>query len=255
MGGLKKYAPWTCGVLACASLAIAGFPFTSGFFSKDAILGAAYAHAPWMYWVGVVTAGMTAFYVWRAFWMTFWGDYRGHGHPHESSWTMLGPLVVLAVLSIVGGFVFNVPEILSGMFPIKEATENGGPGEMVLTGISVAFGLAGIALSWLMYVVNKDIPEKITSSLGGVYTLVYNKYFVDEAYDAAIVRPLVQGSESVLWKTVDAGLIDGTVNGMGTQSQGVGSLLRLLQSGNIRSYATWVVIGAVVVIVVMGVTR
>ena len=126
---------------------------------------------------------------------------------------------------------------------------------MVLTGISVAFGLAGIALSWLMYVVNKDIPEKITSSLGGVYTLVYNKYFVDEAYDAAIVRPLVQGSESVLWKTVDAGLIDGTVNGMGTQSQGVGSLLRLLQSGNIRSYATWVVIGAVVVIVVMGVTR
>ena len=253
MGGLKKYAPWTCGVLLCASLAISGFPFTSGFFSKDAILGAAYAYAPWMYWVGVVTAGMTAFYVWRAFWMTFWGDYRGHGHPHESSWTMLGPLVVLAVLSIAGGFLFNVPQILSGMFPIKEAADTGGPGETVLTAISVAFGLGGIGLSYLMYVVSPGIPDKISSALGGVYTLVYNKYFVDEAYDAAIVRPLIQGSESVLWKTVDAGVIDGMVNGAGTQSQGVGSILRLLQSGNIRSYATWVVIGAVAVIIAIGI--
>ncbi len=253
MGGLKKYAPVTMIVLACASLAIAGFPFTSGFFSKDAILGAAYAYAPWMYWVGVVTAGMTAFYVWRAFWMTFWGDYRGHGHPHESSWTMLAPLVVLAVLSIAGGFLFNVPQILSGMFPIKEAVETGGMSEVMLTGISVAFGLAGIGLSYLMYVVSPAIPEKISSALGGIYTLVYNKYFVDEAYDAAIVRPLIQGSESVLWKVADAGVIDGIVNGAGTQSQGIGNILRLLQSGNIRSYATWVVIGAVVVIVAMGI--
>src|SRR5580704_7928345 len=221
MGGLKKYAPWTCLVLACASLAIAGFPFTSGFFSKDAILGAAYAYAPWMYWVGVITAGMTAFYVWRAFWITFWGDYKGHGHPHESDWSMLGPLVVLAVLSIVGGFLFNVPEILSGMFPVKEASDTGGPSEMVLTSISVAFGLGGIALSYLMYVVNTSIPDKITSALGGLYTLVYNKYFVDEIYDTTIVRPLIQGSESVLWKTADAGLIDGIVNGAGTQSQSI----------------------------------
>jgi len=253
MGGLKKYAPWTCLVLACASLAISGFPFTSGFFSKDAILGAAYAHAPWMYWVGVVTAGMTAFYVWRAFWMTFWGDYKGHGHPHESDWVMLAPLVVLAILSIVGGFVFNVPQILSGMFPIKEATDTGGPGETVLTAISVAFGLGGIGLSYVMYVLSPAIPGKITSALGGVYTLVYNKYFVDEVYDAVIVHPLVQGSESVLWKTADAGLIDGIVNGAGTQSQGIGSILRLLQSGNIRSYATWVLVGAVALIVAMGI--
>ena len=166
---------------------------------------------------------------------------------------MLGPLVVLAVLSIAGGFLFNVPQILSGLFPIKEAAENGGPGEAVLTGISVAFGLAGIGLSYLMYVVNKDIPEKITSALGGVYTLVYNKYFVDELYDATIVRPLIDGSESVLWKVADAGVIDGIVNGAGSTSQGVGGILRLLQSGNIRSYATWVVIGAVVVIVAIGV--
>jgi NADH-quinone oxidoreductase subunit L len=166
---------------------------------------------------------------------------------------MLGPLVVLAILSIVGGFLFNVPEILSGMFPIHEVAEGSGPGEVVLTAISVAFGLGGIALSYLMYVVNPAIPEKISSALGGLYTLVYNKYFVDEAYDAVIVQPLVHGSETVLWKTADAGIIDGIVNGIGTESKGVGGILRLLQSGNIRSYATWVVIGAVAVIVAIGI--
>ena len=122
MGGLRKYAPITMWTLACASAAISGFPYTSGFFSKDAILGAAYGHAPWMYWVGVITAGMTAFYVWRAFWMTFMGDYKGHGHPHESPWSMLGPCGA-AFLSLTGGFLFNVPKILEGMFPLKEGAE------------------------------------------------------------------------------------------------------------------------------------
>jgi NADH-quinone oxidoreductase subunit L len=248
MGGLKKYAPKTMLVLACASLAIAGFPGTSGFFSKDAILTAAYAHAPWMFWVGVITAGMTAFYVWRAFWMTFWGDYRGHGHPHESPWSMLGPLVVLAFLSLFGGFMFNVPKILSGMFPLPEEV----PGEGTLMAISIAAGLIGIAVSYYMYVVNKELPEKITSALGGVYTLVYNKYYVDEAYDAALVHPLVEGSKTVLWHGVDQGVIDGAVNGVGHESRAIGGVLKLIQSGNIRSYATWVVLGSVVLLLVMG---
>jgi NADH-quinone oxidoreductase subunit L len=249
MGGLKKYAPITCYTLAAASLAISGFPFTAGYFSKDAILGAAHAHAPWMYWVGVVTAGMTAFYVWRAFWMTFSGDYKGHGHPHESPWSMLGPLVVLAVLSIFGGWLFNVPKILEGMFPLAE-----GPEDMMLTYISVAFGLGGIGLSYYMYVVNPALPETIASSLGGLYKLVYNKYFVDEIYDATVVHPLVAGSETVLWHGVDQGVIDATVNGVGHQSKSIGGILKLLQSGNIRSYATWVVIGAVALLLVMGLT-
>src|SRR5579863_4037621 len=249
MGGLKKYAPWTCGTLACASLAISGFPFTSGYFSKDAILGAAYGYAPWMYWVGVITAGMTAFYVWRAFWMTFWGDYKGHGHPHESEWSMLGPLVVLAFLSIFGGWFFNVPRILDSMFPIAEGVEN-----MALTYISVAFGLIGIALSYYMYVVNKELPDRIASSLGGLYNVVYNKYFVDEIYDAAVVSPMITGSRAVLWHGMDQGVIDGIVNGVGTESKSIGGVLKLLQSGNIRSYATWVVLGAVALLIVMGVT-
>ena len=251
MGGLKKYAPWSCLVLACASLAIAGVPGTSGFFSKDAILTAAYEHAPWMFWIGVVTAGMTAFYVWRAFWMTFWGNYRGHGHPHESPWSMLGPLVVLAVLSLGGGFFFNVPEILKGMFPLAEEAA---PNEAMLMGISIAAGLAGIAISYFMYVVRPELPGKVTAALGGVYTLVYNKYFVDEAYDAMVVEPVIQGSESVLWKIVDKGLIDGLVNGMGHQSQAIGGVLRRIQSGNIRSYATWVLVGSVLLLIALGVS-
>jgi NADH-quinone oxidoreductase subunit L len=250
MGGLKKYAPITCLVLAAASLAIAGFPGTSGFFSKDAILTAAYEHAPWMFWVGVITAGMTAFYVWRAFWMTFWGEYRGHGHPHESSWIMLAPLCVLAVLSIAGGFLFNVPEILKGMFPlpVEEA-----PNEAMLMGISVAAGLIGIALSYYMYVMNQELPGRIADRLGWVYRLVNDKYRVDEAYDAVIVEPLIEGSSAILWKTIDKGTIDGAVNAVGSQAQGIGGILRLIQSGNIRSYATWVLAGSVVVIVLMGI--
>ena len=250
MGGLKKYAPWTCLTLACASLAISGFPFTSGFYSKDAILGAAYEHAHWMFWVGVVTAGMTAFYVWRAFWMTFWGDYKGHGHPHESPPSMLAPLIVLAVLSIVGGFAFNVPHILENMFPPAEVAD-----ETRLTIISVLFGLGGIALSWYMYVVNKALPEQIASTFSGLYNLIYNKYFVDEIYDATIVNPMIAGSRTVLWHGVDQGVIDGIVNGVGTQSKGIGGVLKLLQSGNIRSYATWVAIGAVALLLIMGVAE
>ncbi len=160
---------------------------------------------------------------------------------------MTGPLMVLALLSVVGGFLFNVPKILEGMFPIGE--EN--PNEMMLTGISVAFGLAGLAISYYMYVINPKAPESITSALGGIYKLVYNKYYVDEAYDAMIVDPLIAGSRSVLWKVADQGVIDGIVNGVGTQSRGIGGWLKRIQSGNIRSYATWVVVGAVVLLIMM----
>src|ERR1700691_2279042 len=115
MGGLRKQMPIAAITLLCASLAISGFPFTAGFFSKDAILVAAYARAPWMYWVGVLTAGMTAFYVFRAWFMAFTGEYRGHAHPHESPLVMTGPLMILALLSLGGGFI-NVPHFLEPMF-------------------------------------------------------------------------------------------------------------------------------------------
>ena len=242
MGGLRTKIPWTFWTMLCASLAISGFPFTSGFFSKDAILIAAHGYAPWMYWLGVVTAGMTAFYVFRAIFMTFFGTYRGHEHPHESPPVMYLPLVVLAALSLGGGFI-KIPEFLGKFFPTGEVPE-----DSTLMAVSVAFGLGGIALAYLMYVLKPSMAESFADSVKGLYTLVYNKYFVDEIYDAAVVRPVVGGSRAVLWKAVDAGFIDGMVNGVGTFSRGVGGVLRRMQSGNIRSYASWVLLGSVTVI-------
>jgi NADH-quinone oxidoreductase subunit L len=126
------------------------------------------------------------------------------------------------------------------------------PNEAMLMGISIAAGLIGIGLSYYMYVVNTAVPGRIASALGGLYTLVYNKYFVDEAYDAAVVHPVIEGSSAVLWKGVDQGVIDGIVNNVGIQSRGIGDILKRIQSGNVRSYATWVVVGSVVLIIAMG---
>jgi NADH-quinone oxidoreductase subunit L len=247
MGGLRKEIPITFWTMACAWVAIAGVPPFSGFASKDAILLAAHHHAPWMYWVGVLTAAMTAFYVSRAMFMTFFGRPRGHHHPHESPPSMTIPLAILALLSLGGGFI-PIPSFLETIFPKLEEAH-----DFTLVAISVAAGLVGIALAYVMYVAKPGMADAFAGNVGGLYKLVYNKYFVDEIYDAAIVTPVVKGSETVLWKGVDAGLIDGIVNGAGSSSRGVGSVLRLLQSGNIRSYATWVLAGCVLVIVAMGI--
>jgi NADH-quinone oxidoreductase subunit L len=248
MGGLRKKIPWTYLTMMCAAVAIAGVPPFSGFFSKDAILVAAYQHAPWMYWLGTLTAGMTAFYVFRAIFLAFFGEYRGDKHAHESPPVMLIPLAVLALLSLAGGFLFKVPQFLAPLFPALEAPEN-----PALVAISVAAGLVGIALAWLMYVARPGMADSFAASMNGLYTLVYNKYFVDEIYGAAVVDPLVGGSRVVLWKGVDTGLIDGAANGVGARARNVGNLLRLIQSGNIRSYATWVLFGSVVLIVAVGI--
>ena len=284
MGGLRKYMPITMITLLCASLAIAGFPFLSGYYSKDLILEAAYEHAPWMYWVGVFTAGMTAFYVFRAFFLAFFGEYRGklaaaeaHGHshdhdhkhdhdndhahthphddhahshshgPHESPAVMWVPLAILAVLSLIGGWAFNIPKFLEPLFPLRE-----GEAQAWLTYVSVAAGLGGIALAAVMYLVSPALPESLANTFKGVYTLLYNKYFVDEMYDSAVVSPIVDGSRSLLWRVADAGVIDGLVNGIGQTAQGIGGILRRAQSGYIRNYAAWVLAGSLIVIVWVG---
>ena len=243
MGGLRKKIPVTFAVLLCASVAIAGVPPFSGFFSKDAILVAAYAHAPWMYWVGVITAGMTAFYVFRAIFLCFFGEYRGQAHPHESPLVMTAPLGILAVLSLAGGYI-NVPKFLEPVFgELREAHDES------LVYISVAAGLIGIAIAYLFYVLKPGLADSIANALGGVYRLVLNKYYVDEAYNAVVVQPLVDGSRTVLWRGVDAGLIDGIVDGTGTTARGIGGALRHLQSGYIRRYAAWMLVGSILVIV------
>jgi len=265
MGGLRKYTPITMATLLAASLAIAGFPYLSGYYSKDLILEAAYEHAPWMYWVGVFTAGMTAFYVFRAFFLTFFGEYRGeppkaahghddhghdshgHGTPHESPAVMWIPLAVLAVLSLIGGWAFNIPKFLEPLFPLHE-----GESEAWLTYVSVAFGLGGIGLAYLFYVVSPSLPESLASAFSGPYRWIYNKYFVDELYDAVVVEPTIEGSRALLWRVMDAQGIDGIVNGIGSTARGLGGILKRFQSGSIRSYAAWVVLGSIAVIAYVG---
>ncbi|MGH9557996.1 MAG: NADH-quinone oxidoreductase subunit L, partial [Bryobacteraceae bacterium] len=245
MGGLAKKIPITCVTLLCSSLAISGVPGTSGYFSKDMILEAAYTHAPWMFWVGAITAGMTAFYVFRAFFLCFFGDCRGHHHPHEAPAVMWIPLAVLAALSLGGGFI-NIPKFLDPMFPLAE----GGVPSWVQSA-AIAFGLGGIALAYLFYVVAPAIPESLANGFSWLHAAIYNKYFVDEFYDATVVRPVVDGSRTLLWRGVDAGVIDGAVNGIGRTARGIGGVLKLAQSGYIRSYAAWVVAGSIIVIVAM----
>jgi NADH-quinone oxidoreductase subunit L len=286
MGGLHKYTRITMWTLLCGTLAIAGVPFLSGSASKDLILESAYEFAPWMYWVGVLTACMTAFYVTRAFCMTFFGEYRGdqapavehatapahddahgdahhddqghgvahqddahghgHGTPHESPWSMLGPLVVLAALSLGGGFI-NIPHFLAPLFPLHE-----GEPEAWLEYVAGGAGILGILLGYVCYVVAPSIPESITSMFSIPYRWIYNKYFVDELYDTVVISPTVDGSRSLLWRVMDARGIDGIVNGTGATARGIGGILKRMQSGSIRSYAAWVVLGSILLIAYAG---
>ncbi len=243
MGGLRKHAPVTFWTLLCAAVAIAGVPFTSGFFSKDEILLAAHHHAPLMFWLGVLTAGMTAFYVFRAIFLAFFGEYRGEGHPHESPPVMTLPLVGLAAGSLAAGY-FNVSKFLEPLFasPLEHHNE-------LLVAISVGAGLAGIALAFVFYVLRPGLAQVVAERLGLLYRLVYNKYFVDEVYQTLVVKPVVGGSRELLWRGVDVGVIDGAVNGVGARARGIGGVLRRFQSGYIRSYATWVLLGALAALV------
>jgi NADH-quinone oxidoreductase subunit L len=246
MGGLRKAMPVTCYTLAIGSLAISGFPGFSGFFSKDAILTAAFEQVPWMFWLGAITAGVTAFYVFRAFFMTFFGRYRGHHHPHESPFVMTGPLIVLAALSLGGGFL-SVPKWLAPVHPLPENES------LVPMFISVLFGLGGIALAWLMYVGKPSLAEAAKTAAGPLYPVVYHKYYIDEIYAAVVVKPLELFSKFVLWKGVDDAVIDRfAVNGLGHLIKGWGSLFRRFQSGSIRNYATLVLAGSLLIMFIMG---
>jgi NADH-quinone oxidoreductase subunit L len=246
MGGLRKAMPITCWTLLIASLAISGFPGLSGFFSKDAILSAAYTHAPWMFWIGAITAGITAFYVFRAWFLAFFGTYRGHHHAHESPISMTLPLIVLAILSAVGGYI-NVPGFLSHAYPLAEHENSTA---MI---ISASFGIIGIVIAWFLYVARPAVAESLKTAAGPVYTLISNKYYVDEIYASAIVKPLQGVSRLVLWKGLDEGVLDRFfVNGFARLIRRWGGLFRQLQSGSIRNYATWVLAGSLLVIFVLG---
>jgi len=273
MGGLREKIPWTFATMLAATLAIAGTPFFSGFFSKDAILWQAYASGNKALWaVGLVGALLTAFYMFRLIFLAFYGAprYDAHSvHVHESPWSMRGPLVVLAVLSVVGGFV-GVPAAVGGadrfdhfLEPVfatanklNEQARLGGHGapslgpesgglERQLMGFAIAVAAAGFLVAWWFYIRRPQTPEKLAGSFHAPYRLLLNKYYVDEIYDALVVHPIQQMSTLVLWRGMDVAVIDGSVNGLAHTAQGWGQRLRQFHSGNTRSYAAWVVFGAV----------
>ncbi len=270
MGGLSKKIKWTCLTMWTATLAIAGIPPLAGFFSKDAILFSAFqipgGHP--LYAIGLLTALLTSFYMFRLIFLTFHGEPRydeHHVHVHESPWSMLGPLVVLAILSIIGGWiaapalwggpdyfssflapVFGSPEAATA---VSEAAAH--QLELILAVVAVASALIGLGVAFWLYLRQPGKPEQIAKSLQPVYNTLLHKYYVDELYAAVIVKPLMWISTDVLWKIVDVAGIDGAVNGVATGAKDIGDVVRHTQSGNTRSYAVWVVIGALVVIAVI----
>ena len=250
MGALARRIPITCATFVAGALAIAGVPPLAGFFSKDEILIRAYQRSPVLYAIGTLTAFLTAFYVFRAVFLTFFGTSRrsleAEEHLHESPPVMTVPLMALAALSVVGGWI-PVSQWLGGAAG-PEIEHGLGTTLMV---ISVAAGLAGIALAYWLYVARPELSERLAGGAGWLYRWVYNKYYVDEIYGATIVRPVLGISTEFLWKIMDAGLIDGAVNAVGRRSMGTGDVLRRIQSGNIRSYAGWVVLGAVALLAVV----
>jgi len=273
MGGLWKKIPWTYATMLVATLAISGAPLFSGFFSKDEILFAAYAgpnanRALWS--LGLFGALLTACYMFRLIFLTFHGKPRydeHHVHVHESPKVMLVPLVILATLAVVGGW-FALPTYWGGpdyfkgfLTPVFNSSwelasklhpawvEPAHSLEIEMTGIAVLAGLIGFLIAWYLYIRKPAIPNKLANAFGPVYKLLLNKYYVDELYGAVIIGPLIWISRNVLWKVIDLGLIDGTVNGLAFLSRESGSGLRRIQSGNTRSYAAWVVVGAVAVTV------
>jgi NADH-quinone oxidoreductase subunit L len=269
MGGLRHKMPTTYGTFLIATLAICGVPLFAGFFSKDEILAGAY-EGPlgqhWLYWLATFTAGLTALYMFRALHLTFHGKSRMEPevehHVHESSRKMTGPLMVLAFFSVVAGYV-SWPKAWGGeeqfdryLAPVFGRSEQvltmatAHPAEGLSSGILLTLSLIaaglGILIAFWLYLKSTEIPQRLAERFSGLYQVLYHKYYVDEFYDWLIVHPLRDGSDKVLWRVVDAGAIDHVgVEGAAHVTEGVGGILRRIQSGNLRSYAAWVLLGAV----------
>jgi len=297
MGGLRRKIPWTFWTMTVATFSIAGFPPLAGFFSKDQILWQASRRSVALWVLGESTAFLTSFYMFRLWFLTFFGQYRGaadetNAHPehagtphsvptasaqpavpwghriHESPKVMLIPMVILAILSLVGGWVnigknfekFLEPAFSRGVagYTLTEAApqaskavgEQGGR-ELQSTLISVCAAALGLLLAWLLYQRHPELPAHIAASLNGLYSAVVNKYYVDELYAFLFVKPLIEGSRKVLWQGIDQGIIDASVNDAARGARQVSDSLRHMQSGNLRSYAGWIALGAAAVIAYM----
>ena len=260
MGGLRRFMPTTYRTFFVGTLAIAGIPGLAGFFSKDLILAAAFAEGHVGLWfMGVLAAGMTAFYMFRLLFMTFYGECRADDetrhHIHESPRTMTIPLVILAVLSVVGGYIALPMHLLWGdqfghfLAPVLAGHAEHHlsiPLELGLMATSVSFAASGIALAYFFYVARPELPGQLAEQARALHTLLVNKYYVDEIYEAVIVRPVVQGSR-LLWRWFDVAVVDGAVNGAASVVAGNARLWRRVQTGNVQHYAASLLVGAALV--------
>jgi NADH-quinone oxidoreductase subunit L len=292
MGGLRKKIPVTFWTMTAAVFAISGFPPFAGFFSKDEILYQAFISpngGKILWFVGLVTAFLTSFYMFRLWYLTFFGESRAkadhlaehgaavharsdstlvmeaehdHGHSHgvhESPWIMLFPLVILAILSVIGGWI-GVPAALHGhneianfLSPVLGSgieLEGSNSTALMLAVVSTLVAVAGWLTAHILYFAKPELPAKLAQSLRGIYLILLNKYKVDELYGALIIGPLLFLSRYLLKGLIDTGIVDSTGYLGGYTAQGLGALVARIQSGNIRSYAGWLALGAAALLIV-----
>jgi NADH-quinone oxidoreductase subunit L len=262
MGGLKDKTKITYWTFIIGALAIAGAPGFAGFFSKDSILANTFHNGYWYLWVvGIITAFMTAFYMFRLIFMTFFGKPRTDAdvfaHAHESPRSMTVPLIILAVPSAIIGLILGLPpedghidnflhEVFAGVLP--EEAHHFGITSGFLMVLSALVAISGIVAAWQFYVRRPELPGRVKAKSGPVYSVLLNKYWVDELYAAVIVNP-VKTISGWLWRYVDDGVIDNFFNSSARLFRGVGSLLRPTQSGRTQTYLFTMIIGLLALLV------
>jgi NADH-quinone oxidoreductase subunit L len=268
MGGLRKKLPITFITFLIGTLAISGIPPFAGFFSKDEILAAAYAHSPLFWGLGLLGAMFTTFYMFRLVFLTFFGTFRGSEeqahHLHESPLAMTIPLMLLAVLSTFGGFL-GLPEVLAGggshwlngffskiiiPYGAHHAAHLDHATEWVLMAASVAVAVFMIIIAWVVYGVKKQVPSRNESDFSAPHKILYHKYFVDELYDILFVKPLYFLSQ-LTHKIMETKLIDGIVNGFGQVISASSNSLRYIQNGSVSFYLFLMVIGAALLLTML----
>jgi NADH-quinone oxidoreductase subunit L len=260
MGNLRRKMPITHWTFVIGAAALAGIPLFSGFFSKDEILWLTWQNSPLLWFIGLITSALTAIYAFRAVFLTFWGperDRRLFEHAHESPNIMTVPLIVLAAGAVLAGYI-GLPRLsaidhwLEPVFhsaeAITDAPHGGGGLEWVLLAISAIVAVAGAAFAYQAYIVNRDIPKNVRTSLGWAARLVEHKYYVDELYNSLIVRPVWDLSR---WFSgvLDQKGIDAAVNGMAVVTGWVGGHARRLQTGLLGLYALSILFGVAALLV------
>jgi NADH-quinone oxidoreductase subunit L len=254
MGGLRKKIPITFWTMTAPVLAITGLPPFSGFFSKDAILYEDFlegAAGKTLWFVGLVAALLTSFYIFRLWYLAFWGESRNpEAHPHESPWTMLGPLVVLSLLSLVGGWL-GIQRFAAYLRPSDGPIPEGGSMtlEFILSFLAVGVAVLGWYIAYLLYQRRQELPKQLAASFPRVYKLLKNKFYIDEIYSHFIVHPLLALSKYLLEWVVDVVILGGLAWLLGGVAMLGGAILQRWQSGNLRSYAAWLALGAAVLLV------